>query len=287
MSLKLMKKINLGTVNMNILDIIETVGKFHEWINSKSVKEHIANIIYHVENPEGIFSQGDKIIAKYGWLITDSISYKDYQNIVILINDGAEQKDIDNKFLELYFDDEFSGLKYCLENIKNNLFIKEGNNLRFEIINDCFNIVINNNSTSSYNVAIPVLLIHIENIKNELVEKVKNIFPQDFPKEKDDKRTKKTVIEKKAFNKIKEIEEVEMLYKYTFDYIIDSVFQNSYDVKFENENNESESSILNRHKILHGNILKYGTKENFLRCCLILEFFTNFFNDKEFKINNY
>lgn len=250
------------------------------------LKEKSANLAYLLMNHHKIFSFADKELAKYGWIVNDSISYRDYQDIAALINNSAEQREIDDKFLELYFDDEFSGLKYCLENIEKNLYVKEGNNLRFQIIKDCFEIVINNNNQiNPYSLAIPVLLAHTERLKDDFINYIKNVFPEDFVIENGKSKPKKKQIESKALERIKDIDIIQF-YQHSIDYIMNTVFQNSHDVKPEDGINISESNILNRHRILHGDILKYGTKENFLRCCLVLELLSNLFNEEKLKFEN-
>ena len=214
------------------------------------------NLDKKYENSE---QEAVKILRKYKWFITLSMPMK-FVFIVVQIGrrKGNQRKLMNKLFVDYYTTNNFSNLEILMKRWESNAIFKP----RMKILWDCIFFLRNSKrGTNPSNVVIPTLIAQIDGIQNEFMKQ------QGLTYEKLKLKNAKgeTIDWKKWFkdqppnNKMDEL---------TKDIHVNFLFQKALPGQ-----SLATPFTFNRHKIMHGESLKYGRIDNTIRAFLMLDFF--------------
>lgn len=275
---------NLQGLSSSFYEILEPIVKsinsirnnLIKTINTPEFEDLAKKIIFFANNHEKFneklsekFNEANKLLDTYNWFIPDSISFYDFQEKIftLLIKENITQNDIDKAFLDFYFGNNFEELEDVVNNLKEN--IEED---RFLIIKDCFNILKDNfesKNCNCFNIIIPTLLIHIDRYRLDVE---KDYLKSKNRKLKEGEKPSKVLLE--------EVKKDNAHYKVSIpiEFLIEKLFRDSKEIDKDINNGKNLIDDLYRHKIMHGQHLKYGSAKNVLKCFLILEYIKNLHN---------
>jgi len=204
--------------------------------------------------------QAIPILRRYKWCISPSFPIPFIFSVVsVAKKPGNHRKEINQLFIEYFFRNNFQNLKMIVESWKNNPLFSP----RMKIIRDALAIFTQSaNTRRNYcTVVLPPLLAQIDGIFSQILEKNGiDIEKLGYLGYKD---------KKKKFSKIGRKIIDEELQKLIEDIFLDILFEQA-------KYGHMTSYSFNRHKILHGEYLRYGRKDNVLRAFLILDFLSHF-----------
>jgi hypothetical protein len=254
------KEINANTesIEKQFRDVNESIRKFSEAIYKQfidinkpfeKIKEILSEIAITIPITD---KEAYRILRKYKWIISPSMSI-DFVIEIIKIGKkrGNQRGKIDRKFINYYLHNDCEAIKEMSVIWRKNKKIKP----RMKIINDCIWLLRHNQpSINTSNVIIPTLLSQIDGIYSSLtVEK-------GIKRKGDDWRTQ---FRKRVNND----ELVEYSFELACELLLDYLFQKS--VPGEPLANPFS---FNRHKIIHGETIRYGRIDNAIRSFLIIDF---------------
>jgi len=204
--------------------------------------------------------QAIPILQRYKWCISPSFPIPFIFSVVsVAKKPGNHRKEINQLFIEYFSQNNFQNLKMMVESWKNNPLFSP----RMKIIRDALAIFTQSaNTRRNYcTVVLPPLLAQIDGIFSQILEKNGvDIEKLGYLGYKD---------KKKKFSKIGRKIIDEELQKLIEDIFLDILFEQA-------KYGHMTSYSFNRHKILHGEYLRYGRKDNVLRAFLILDFLSHF-----------
>lgn len=204
------------------------------------------------------FNEAEKVavplLYKYKWFITPNMPIDIMHRIAELDRKkGNHTKAVNNLFVDYFFKNNCQNLEVTvLSWNRNKLFQK-----RMKIFNDCVQTLksIQNSKINESNVILPTLISQIDGILTDYLS-IKGISGR------------RTYEDKKShFKKLKA-----QVLSDNLDNIFNDIFLN---ILFQNSSTGKPLEIafnFNRHKILHGENIKYGRKNNLLRGFLILDY---------------
>lgn len=199
-----------------------------------------------------------QILKRYKWCISGSFPTTFIFSVVSVGKEpGNHRKEINQLFIEYFSRNNFRNLKMMVESWKNNPLFSP----RMKIIRDALAIFMHSvNTRRNYcTVVLPPLLAQIDGIFSQILEK--NGIDIKKLRGYREKKNKFSQIDRKIID-----EELQNL--------IEDIFLN---ILFERaEYGDMTTYSFNRHKILHGEYLRYGRKDNVLRAFLILDFLYHF-----------
>jgi len=211
--------------------------------------------IYRISKEEAM-----SILKRYKWCISGSFPTTFIFSVVSAAKKpGNHRKEINQLFIEYFSRNNFRNLKTMVERWKNNPLFSP----RMKIIRDTLEIFTHGvNTRRNYcTVVLPALLAQIDGIWSQLLRKnnininIKKLRYYDYKKKEYYK------IGRKAMDV--ELQE-----------LVEDIFLN---ILFEEARyGDMTGYSFNRHKILHGEYLRYGRKDNVLRAFLILDFLSHF-----------
>ena len=199
-----------------------------------------------------------QILKRYKWCISGSFPTTFLFSVVSVGKEpGNHRKEINQLFIEYFSRNNFQNLRRMVESWKNNSLFSP----RMKIIRDALAIFMHSVNTrrNYYTVVLPPLLAQIDGIFSQILEK--NGI---------DIRTLRGYREKKnRFSQIGRRIIDEELQNLMEDIFLNILFERA-------EYGDMTTYSFNRHKILHGEYLRYGRKDNVLRAFLILDFLSHF-----------
>ncbi len=221
----------------------------------------IPNIVEIVKNWKEVIEPiaGD-FLKKYDWLISPSLPADFSLKVIELKEKGQEsQKNIDKLFVEYFSSNNFAAFEELVKNWESNPVFKP----RMKIFQDCISVMKNANGIyNPSNVLLPTLIAQIDGVINKFMMTKGLSFDKKkraWVDEKGEKITKK---------------------KWIKDYIPNDILLNlandiNFDILFQSATIGEPLKnhfTFSRHKILHGEELKYGKIDNTIRAFLILDF---------------
>lgn len=185
-----------------------------------------------------------KILEKYNWPITENLPYAIYNNVIVAVNNGeTEQSYIDDIFINFLSSQDYLYLRNKIVSKwkQNKLFTA-----RMEIFNHCITVLsYSNEELNPSNVVIPTLISQTDGILSDFLGKqLRKGWKEEFKR------------------KINNYEYSSILNQVLVDVLFETSFYKS---KIKSPLN------INRHKIMHGEDINYGTVANSLRLFLILD----------------
>jgi hypothetical protein len=195
-------------------------------------------------------------LRKYKWFITPSLPI----NFIYKTVNNGRRKGNQRKSMNKLFVDYFSSNNFRnLENLVNKWEINEIFKPRMKIFRDC--VLVMKNAKDKYNpsnVVLPTLIAQIDSVRIEFMNRNKLSFKTNNKEWKEWFKGKTQSQE---------------LLDSANDIFLNILFQNAQ----PGEPLETPF-IFNRHKIMHGEYLKYGRIDNTIRAFLILDFLENLIN---------
>lgn len=212
-----------------------------------------------------------KVLRKYKWFITPSFPTSFIYKIVQLDNKkGRQDKAVNECFVEYFQANNWRNLGKMVRSWENNNILKK----RYKILLDCLASVriISKKRKNEANVVLPTLITQIDGALSDYL-KQKNIkWDYDYGFDKTDNATGK-VIQKGRISQYINIKS--QVLSNLFDNLANEIFL---DVLFQNSQRGKPLSMpfnFNRHKIIHGESVKYGRRDYLIRAFMILDFIAN------------
>jgi len=201
-----------------------------------------------------------KILRKYKWLITPSMPGVFIFDITeIGKRKGNQRKAMNKLFIEHFSENDYCELKRHVEDWKENQLFTP----RMKIFRDCVNLLKNSDEKfNPSNLILPTLIAQIDAIQREFMIREGLYYRKGWKDKKGKKINKEIWFRSKAPEK-----EFGKDYDLGSDILFNVLYQGSklgepLQIPF----------TFNRHKIMHGEIIKYGRIDNTIRAFLILDF---------------
>lgn len=215
-----------------------------------------------------------KCLKKYKWFMTPSLPIDFVYNAVRICKRGGNQTKVMNKlFIGYFLEDEFTELENMVESWKDKEIFKP----RMKILRDCVSTLKSSSSNcNASNLVIPTLITQIDGIQ------------RDFMNENDLKVTRQGLMDSDGNVLVNENGD-KIYWKdwygnlTTDDEILDSandIFLNILFQKSQTGEPLETPFTFSRHKILHGESIRYGRKTNTIRAFLILDFLASLIEDQ-------
>jgi len=201
-----------------------------------------------------------QVLRKYKWFITPSLPLTlIFEVVKIGRKKGNQRKAINRLFVDYFSSNNFENLEELVEGWQTNEIFKP----RMKIFRDCVSVM--KNAKGKYNpstIVLPTLIAQIDGIQREFMEQ--NGLSFDSQKRRWVDKEGNVVDWKKWFKAQTTNQE---LLDLANDIFLNILFQKSQPGK------PLETPFtFNRHKIMHGEYLKYGRIDNAIRAFLILDF---------------
>lgn len=208
-------------------------------------------------------TKGIKILKKYKWFISPSMPTSFiYEAVQTGRKKGNQRGAMNKSFIEYFSKNNFKNLKNLIEGWKNNNIFKP----RMKILRDCISTLKSVKRPSNpSNLVIPTLIAQIDGIQTEFMKQ--SGLHYDTIKRKWRDRGGK-IINKKKWLKSQTLNSE--LLDIANDVLLNILFQGA----SPGEPLKTPFTF-NRHKILHGEYLRYGRIDNTIRAFLILDFLSN------------
>ena len=199
-----------------------------------------------------------QILRRYKWFITPSLPLSFIFEVVkIGRRKGNQRKAINRLFIDYFSSNNFENLEKFVDGWQTNEFFKP----RMKIFRDCVSVM--RNAKGKYNpstIVLPTLIAQIDGIRREFMEQ--NGLSFDLRKWVD---RKGNVVDWKAW--FKDQTSDQELLDLANDIFLNILFQKS------QPGRPLETPFtFNRHKIMHGEYLRYGRIDHTIRAFLILDF---------------
>ncbi len=231
-------------VNQSRLIISQGIGKYLSEIN-KIIKDGAER--YKIAEEKAA-----TILEKYKWLVSPSLPMPIvFELMEIAIKPGRQDKAINKLFIDYFSLDNWRNLEMMAIEWKGRI-MKE----RLDIIIDCIYVLQETKprKINQTNVVLPAIIAQIDGVWEDYLQS-KGITYNNSKDRKD------------KYNKVKVIAFPDKLDDIADSIFLDILFQRSLKArKLETPFN------FNRHKILHGENLRYGRKTYLIRAFLILDF---------------
>lgn len=201
-----------------------------------------------------------RILRKYKWFVTPSLPI-DFIFKVVKIGRrrGNQRKAINRLFVDYFSSNNFENLEALVEGWETNEIFKP----RMKIFRDCLSVI--RDAKGKYNpstIVLPTLIAQIDGIQIEFMEKNGLSFD---PKKRKWKDKEGNVVDWKTWYK-SQTSNQELLD------LANDIFLNILFQKSQPGRPLETPFTFNRHKIMHGEYLKYGRIDNTIRVFLILDF---------------
>ena len=250
------------TLNSYEMTIKQLAEIDFDWITP--IKETLDNLFGSVERWHEIFEKfkkqqerNGKLMSNSGWFFSPSLMNISMLDINIAL-DKIEEGDQNAIFLlsKKYFaENNFEQLDVSVQEWKENTYFKKRQDLIKEAIY--------NHKNGAYASAITLLLTQLEGIAGEVCDDNPSISIS-----KESGKSKDKIVESFKNNNLKN----SILYSDSVLLAIDGyIYASTKRLQMNTVFRSSFQGMLNRHGILHGNILEYGTEANSYKCILLMD----------------
>lgn len=200
------------------------------------------------------------ILKKYKWFMTPSLPMNFVFEVVkIGKRKGNQRKAMNRLFIGFFSSKNYEELETLVDEWETNNIFKP----RIKIFRDCVNAIKSskrNNNPS--NVVLPTLIAQIDGIQTKFMQEKGLAIDLKKGKWKD---IKGNVVDKKVW--FKDLTSNQEMLGLANDIFLNILFQ-----KAQTGKPLKTPFVFNRHKIMHGEYLKYGRIDNTIRAFLILDF---------------
>ena len=204
----------------------------------------------------------DRILKKYKWFISLSLPASFYVKVLEIEETGvSKRKRINALFVDYFSKENYKALEELVEGWRHHPQFKP----RMKIFRNCVKTLKRAKLWENPSiVVIPTLIPQIEGITNEIVEEY-NVVQDPVTKKWIDGKGNQSAKKEEAKRKlIASLNEYSPLGEYL---LLDVLFQEALRGK-----SLGIPTTFSRHKILHGECINYGRKDNTIRAFLILDF---------------
>jgi len=238
------------------------INGWQNWVNSQKILFNSHKNLWQNFKKQYDISvhEAIKILKKYKWFITPSMPIN-FIFIVVKVGRkrGNQRKAMNKLFIDYFTRDNFANLKCVVHGWGNKTIFKP----RMRIFRNCISVLqTSRKGINSSEVILPTLIAQIDGIQKEFMKQKGLSFD---PKKRKWKDTKGDVVKEKEWFKAQTSND-------KLDDLTNDIFLN---ILFQKALPGQPLAIpftFNRHKIMHGESLKYGRIDNTIRAFLILDF---------------
>lgn len=225
---------------------------------NKSIFDSFTNYWSEFQQKYNIAEQeATRILRKYKWFITPSMPLTFVFEVVKLgEKPGRQDKAINNLFIEYYEANNWRNLEAMVNDWKNNPLLKK----RYKILADCVETIkfASKKKINVANVVLPTLITQIDGALNDYMEG-KNLAWNGYSDRNKQVRSSKTKVL------------TDELDNQATDAFLNILFQGS-----QRGQPLATPFNFNRHKIIHGESVKYGRKDYMIRAFMVLDLLADF-----------
>jgi len=209
-----------------------------------------------------------KLLKRYKWFIIPSMPYSFVLKVLkIGTKKGNQRKALNRLFIDFFTSNNFSRLQSLVDGWSKNIIFEP----RMRILGNCISTLkTSRKGTNPSDLILPALIAQIDGIQQEFMKREGLFFDPNKRKWKDPKGDK---IDWKKWFKDQTLDD-------RLDDLANDIFLNILFQKALPGKPLATPFTFNRHKILHGESLKYGRIDNTIRAFLILDFLATLSNRK-------
>lgn len=240
----------------------EVLKRWIEW--NREISKSGLDFMEAIEKSvEVSIQEAARVLRKYKWVITPSLPAVFVFDVVKIGNRKRNQRKVLNQlFVEHFSSNDFREMDLLIAQWEKNKILKP----RTKIFRDCiFVLRMKKRKFNPSNIVLPTLIAQIDGILTEFM-KNKGLFFD--TKERKWKDNKGKIIYKKMWFK----EQVKSTKENAMTELSNEIFLNLLLQKAYPIHPLKSPFSFNRHKILHGENLRYGRIDNTIRAFLILDF---------------
>ena len=262
--------LKIPTLANNFIDNLQPL--INEWsnlinthLNLKTIQDRITATLEssneHFKKP---MIKAMKCLNNYSWFIPLNMDYSTIFEVLSICESDSSHKqaEINKLFIDYYLDNDCEELTKLIEIWNNSPIFKRRN----KIFRDCVNIMKNSNPTTNFsNLVVPTLIAQIDGIQRDFMEM--NNLKIDYGKVKflDDSKYKDGKVRWEDY--FRDLTNGDEILDSMNDIFLNVLFQKT------RPGEDYKTSIhFSRHKILHGENIRYGRKDYTIRCFIILDF---------------
>jgi len=209
------------------------------------------------------------VLQKYKWFISPSLPSSFVFEIMQLDkNKGRQDKAVNRLFIDYFSSNSWENLEIMVSGWKNNPLFRK----RMKILFDCVQVLkqAQGKKINETNVVLPTIIIQIDGILTDYLD-LNNIqwevlYDDCLDKKGNVRRTGR----KDQFRRYKSKSIMDPLYNLAIDIFLNILFQKS-----QKGQPLKTPFNFNRHKIIHGESIKYGRKNYLIRAFLVLDFLSH------------
>ncbi len=258
----------LQSTAINLSQIIAPqIDLWTDWVRKNSLMfndfvEHWKEFEEKFEIQQGV---AKNCLKKYRWFMTPSLPVDFiYSAIQICKNGGNQRRVVNHLFIRYFTSNDYEELIKLVEDWKSNKLFKR----RMKILRDCVNTLRETSpKVNASNLVIPTLISQIDGIQKEFMKSKGIVFKKKGGLKGADGHGVKW---RDWYENL--IDEGEFLDSAN-DIFLNILFQDTDDQKLKTP------YTFSRHKIMHGEQIRYGRKDNVIRAFLILDFLASLMDD--------
>lgn len=245
-------------------DYLKPVDSLFRWVeHNNGIFDSIGKYWYDFQDRYRIAeNKAFKILKKYKWFVTPSLPLSFVFEVVKQgSKKGNQRKTINKLFIDYFYANNFVELENFLATWSTNPIFKP----RIKILKDCVIALKESRQSNAANVILPTLIAQIEGIFIELCKQKVGVS---LKKTKWIDKNGTEMSRKNLENLVKtNFKSNDLLLDLTIDFYFVILFQTAY-----HGQSLSTPFTFNRHKIMHGENLRYGRHDNVIRAFLVLDF---------------
>ena len=212
-----------------------------------------------------------KLLQKYKWFITPSFPITFIFEVMKLdTKNGRHDKAVNRMFIEYFEAEDWRNLRIMVNGWKTNSLLKK----RHKILTDCVNTVrvASKKGINEANPVLPTLIVQIDGALTDYLNSKGLQWDSDYD-DRIDARTGKVrkVGRKSQFKNVKP-----KILTTSLDDLANDIFLNILFQKSQKGKPLATPFNFNRHKIIHGENVKYGRKDYLVRAFMVLDLLSHF-----------
>ena len=249
------------------IEIWERWSEEHQWLLD-SYARYWENFYEEYDIAE---SQAVEVLQRYKWFITPSIPISIVFQVITLDKDeGRQDKAINNLFINYFAENNWKNLYLMVTSWNNNPLFEK----RRKILSDCVDSIklCDTKKINIVNIVLPTLITQIDGVVSDYLIAKGIAWDRDY----DDWIDGKTGKVKKVGRKSQLQKNMPDVMTTPLDELARGIFLNILFQRSQKGKPLATPFNFNRHKIIHGEITRYGRKDYLVRAFMILDMFAHF-----------
>ena len=216
-------------------------------------------------------SEATQVLRKYNWFISPSLPLQFvYEVVAIGRLPGRQDKAVNALFVNYFKENNWRNLELMVRSWRQNKVLRR----RYRILSDCVAVVklADAKRTNASNTILPTLITQIDGAMSDFLELNGITWQREYedeinPKTGELKKAGRKSLIKNSRPKVLST----LLDELATDIFLNILFHTSYRQKPDGEKPKDLPLNFNRHKIIHGENVRYGRRDYLVRAFLVLD----------------